>query len=478
MKRCWQGVAQAYVQLRNYAPTYFDIPNVYNLHELSTDEIILPVRSGNWTDGGRWEELWKHTWTANSGPVVDGWAYVFSGISTVNRILESLEQMKARSKSHDVFVAEMRTLRAFFYYQAIDLFGNVPIIEHPGVQASEVATRTRGEVFTYVEKEITESIPDLSGDVNQATYGRITQWMAYTLLAKLYLNAEVFTGTARWADCLNACEAIITSGKYVLEEDFFSNFAIDNEGSRENIFSLPFDQRGKLGSFVLQGFTLHYKSIETFGLDDSGVNGYCSTAEYVNLFDDADKRKQMFLIGQQYAGQIKDEAHRQFDSSNPPVPLSFNPVITSFHLSAPEAEIAGARCVKWEINKTCWFMSNDFAVYRLADVILMKAEAQLRQGNAALALATINQRYGNTSIRSRAGMPDFAESEMTLDGLLAERARELSWEGHRRNDLIRFGHFTDARVPEKNVSEDFRLLFPIPKTEMDKNSYLKQNPGY
>ena len=123
-------------------------------------------------------------------------------------------------------------------------------------------------------------------------------------------------------------------------------------------------------------------------------------------------------------------------------------------------------------------MSNDFGVYRLADIILMKAEAQFRNGDAAGALLTINQKYNGVSIRSRTGLPDFSADEMTLEGLLKERARELSWEGHRRNDLIRFGHYTDARIPDKAKSEDFRTLFPIPQAERDKNKYLEQNPGY
>jgi hypothetical protein len=138
-------------------------------------------------------------------------------------------------------------------------------------------------------------------------------------------------------------------------------------------------------------------------------------------------------------------------------------VITTFIVQAPKTETAGARCAKWEFNKEGGGpMSNDFAVYRLADVVLMMAEAQFRNGNTAEALLTINQKFNGVSIRSRTGLPDFSAAEMNLDGLLAERARELSWEGHRRNDMIRLGHFTDARIPEKNISENFRTLFPIP----------------
>ncbi len=123
-------------------------------------------------------------------------------------------------------------------------------------------------------------------------------------------------------------------------------------------------------------------------------------------------------------------------------------------------------------------MRNDYPQFPIADIILMKAEAQYRNGDAAGALTTINQKINGVSIRSRANQPDFSVIEMNPDGLLAERARELSWEGWRRNDMIRLGHYTDARIPEKAVSKNFRMLYPIPKSELDKNPYLVQNPGY
>jgi hypothetical protein len=186
----------------------------------------------------------------------------------------------------------------------------------------------------------------------------------------------------------------------------------------------------------------------------------------------------MFLVGQQYIDGIKDSAHMQYDG-NVNIPLNFNPDIKTFSIPLPEAAVAGARCAKWEFNKHSFVdMSNDFAVMRLADVVLMKAEAQFRNGNAEDALNTINYKTDGVSIRCSAGMPDFIADEMNLNGLLEERARELSWEGWRRNDLIRFGHFTDARVPEKSVSDDYRNLYPIPESELLKNPYLKQNPGY
>ena len=288
---------------------------------------------------------------------------------------------------------------------------------------------------------------------------------------------QVYTGTSRWPDCIAACDAILNSNMYALEPDFFNNFKIANEASKENILVLPFDREAGLDLFLIQDFTLHYNSGATFGLQSMGFNGYCSTAGYYALFDPNDKRRKMFLVGQQYVNQIPDSAHMQYDRAGHP--LSFDPVITTFKLQDPITETAGARCAKWEFNKEGWGnMSNDFAVFRLADIILMKAEAQLMNNDIAGALATINQKINDVSIRSRAGLPDFTASEMNPDGLLKERACELSWEGWRRNDMIRLGHFTDARTPEKGVSENFRKLYPIPQAELAKNPYLQQNPDY
>jgi hypothetical protein len=472
-----QGMAHAYVQLRNYAPTFFYGPNVYDLHEMSTDEIIVPVRGGDWHDQVLWEHLWKHTWTPTSVAVNDGWLFIFSGIGGVNQIIESLESIPEPPDNLNALIAEMRAVRAFYYYQGLDLFGNIPIVETRFINSEEAKTRTRAEVFAFVEKELKEVLPLLSKEVNITTYGRATHWFAQALLAKLYLNAEVYTGESRHAECIQACDAIINSGKYVLEPDFFKNFAIANEDSRENIFSIPFDRDRDMNFFLIQIFSLHYNSGPTFGLESGGANGFCSTAEYLKIFNDDDIRKKMFLVGQQYVNQIEDEEHLQYTSQGQL--LIFDPEITSYYIQPPKTETAGARCAKWEFNSTGWGnMSNDFAVYRLADIILMKAEAQFRNGDVGGALTTINQKFGSVSIRSRTGLPDFSAGEMNLDGLLAERARELSWEGHRRNDLIRFDHFTDARIPEKKVSEDFRTLFPIPQAEIDKNDYLEQNPGY
>lgn len=469
------GVAPAYAGLRSYPSP---IGGVFPLLELSSDEIIVPTRGADWNDGGVWKEMWKHTWTPSNYLVQDGWRFIYNGIAQVNQILQTLESLDPKPKDLAAIVAELKTIRAFYHYLALDLFGNVPIVVSNNIALKELSNRPRTEVFTFVEKELLDNLPELNTEVSPRTYGRATQWFAQAILAKLYLNAVVFTGKPRWSECINACDAILNANQYLLEPAFFDNFRVANEGSKESIFSIPYDIQQGLDGFWIQGATLHYNSRSTFGLLVGGINGFCTTAEYYALFDANDVRRKMFLVGQQYENQIQDAAHLQYDTEVN-LPLFFDPKITTFSSADPKFRMAGARCSKWEFNKESFGnMSNDFSIFRLADIVMMKTEAQYRNGNTATALATINQKINGVSIRSRAGQADFRQSDLNLEGLLAERAREFSWEGLRRNDMIRLGHFNDARVPEKGISEAFRSLYPIPKPELDKNPFLKQNLGY
>lgn len=469
------SIGSVYDGLRFYAP----VNHVYNLNEVSTDEIIVPDRLTNWNDQVQWSEMWKHTWGANNPIISGGWQFIYAGIARINSTMQIIEKANPMPSNAASMLAGMKTVKAFYYYLALDLFGNVPIVQNNNTDLSSLTNKTRQEVFDYVEQELKISLPHLPSVRNGETYGRATTWFAQAILAKLYLNAEIYTGISRWDDCIAACDAILNSNIFLLEANFFDNFKIANEGSKENIFVLPFDVNAGLNPFWVQAATLHYNSNATFGFQffPGGYNGFCSTAEYYNLFNAKDIRRNMFLVGQQYVNQINNPANLQFDFGGHP--LNFDPVITTFAIQSPKTETAGARCAKWEYNKVGGGnMSNDFAIYRLADIILMKAEAQFRKGNLGEALTTVNQKINGVSIRSRTGLPDFSANELNFDGLLAERARELSWEGHRRNDLIRFGRFNDARIPEKALSENYRILYPIPDSELNKNPYLKQNPGY
>ncbi len=476
------AIGSVYAGLRNLGPGY---TYIYELNEVCTDEIIVPVRGDNFQDPS-WEQMWKQNWDATNTIIEGAWQNIFSAISNINSVMGSIDSIRPAPADIDYMNAELRTIRAFYYYEAVDLFGNVPVYENNNVALSSLVNQSRQVVFDYIEKELLASLPYLTAEVSPSTYGYATKWTAFAILAKLYLNAQVYTGNARWSDCISVCDSILLSNNYSLEGRFFDNFQIENENSKETIFAIPFDATGGLESFFIQGATLHYQSYLSFGLEEAGLtNGFCSVQAYLDNFSPNDYRRKMFLTGQQYVGETQyvdpapDSVNMVYETDSPYPPLIFDPVITSFVVQEPETEGAGARCAKWEFNKqTPGDMSNDYQLFRLADIILMKTEAQINLGDYTVALNTINQKINGVSIRSRAIMPDFTMAELTADGILAERARELSWEGWRRNDMIRLGHFTDARIPEKPITGDFRKLFPIPQVELRKNKYLAQNLGY
>ncbi|MVM39676.1 RagB/SusD family nutrient uptake outer membrane protein [Spirosoma sp. HMF3257] len=429
--------------------------NMSNLNT-TTDEQIVPTRGGDWKDSDNWKRLYQHTWdpVTDNGQFNGPWTWCYNNITSINQQLGTITDANTK--------AELRALRAFFHYQAMDLFGNVIISD--AVTAATPKQNTRAEVFAFVEKELLAVYPNLSAEPRGAYYGRMNKYVADMILAKLYLNAQVYTGTPRWADCITRCTNLISSGKFQISGDYLSNFSTQNQNSQETILATPFD-KSKRGGMNVQMKTLHYLNQLTYNLGTAPWNGWATVTEFYNSFDDKDLRKKQWLVGQQYKADgtpLMDDA----------LPMVFRPEVEQFVFDAgANGRLAGARSQKYEIQKNNTFtdQDNDFVIYRLADVYLMRAEANIRLGNTGAALPDLN------IIRKRAGMPDY--TTITLDELLAERGRELAWEQHRRQDLIRFGQFTKAwRL--KPASQDFRTLFPIPKDQLSLNPNLKQNPGY
>jgi starch-binding outer membrane protein, SusD/RagB family len=444
----------AYAGIRDYT---------WNIHnaETTTDAMLVPTRGKDWYDGGDWLNYHRHTWPTTHGPINGIWGWLYeSGINTINQLIPQVE-------GNDNAIAELRAVRAFYYLIALDTFGNVPLITE--TSSGQVTNSTRAQVYAFVEKELTESIPNL---VDGPAYGRINQMTANGLLAKLYLNAQVYKGAPEWQKVVDATTKIIGSGRYSLEASFFDNFAVRNEGSKENIWALPFD-RFQAGGMNIAYRTLHYQSQLTYGLSGQPWNGFCSLAEFYNSFDNADVRKRMFITGPQFAADGKTQL-----LTDAGLPLVFTPEVRKdeFVSSDPDYQGAGARLGKYEIqrNNSVSDQDNDWAMLRLADIHLMRAEANLRLGKTADALADINP------IRNRAGVAPM--TALTLDDILAERGREMAWEGWRRSDLIRFGKFTE--VGGKFTSKFMKnpaahtILFPIPQQRLDANPGLKQNPGY
>jgi hypothetical protein len=351
-----------------------------------------------------------------------------------------------------------------------------------------------------VETELNAVIADLDASVGGNAYARVNQATAWAALAKLYINAEVYSGgaTTEWAKAINAVDQVETFG-YSLEGLYSSNFKQENSGSTENIFVVPYDKVFAQG-FNWPMMTLHYASQSVFEFTEQPWNGYATVEEFYNSYIDTvnnpgttgavwsglatpdpsdltkpngrgtlDSRLSNFLVGPQLLPdntQAQDPAADEDDPDG--AGLNFTPESNVIYPNGWRQ--GGARIGKYSYEQGGTnSMSNDFVIFRWGDMKLIRAEANLRLGNDALALAEVNE------IRVRAEVTPF--TALTLDNLLAERGREMFAELSRRQDLIRFGKFDDAWW-EKEESTSTYNVFPIPQPQLDVNSTLVQNPGY
>ena len=455
----------------------------YSLNGISSDELAIPHRGADWFDGGQWLRVHQHEYTDAEESVLNGWVNIYGGISNCNRVIELFEDLVERGRVEpdvaNAFIAEVKVLRAYFYYWLLDLYGNVPIIESFSDAPQNPANNSRQEVYDFVEAELETNVPLLTQAKDGTTYARFNYWAGKALQTRLYLNAEVYTGTAQWQKALDAANEIINSNLYSLEGDYFTNFNTENSGSNENILVVPYDEAQATGFNIAQ-MTLHYSSQNTFGLVDQPWNGYCSLADFYNSYDDADLRKGVsgdnsvrgnFHAGPQFTA---DGAPLTDPSAEPADPdgsgINFTPDLNELEPNCLRQ--AGARVGKYEYGGGTGRpdLNNDFVLFRYGGLLLDAAEAEKRLGNDAAAMALANQ------IRSRAGMADF--TSMSMDELLAERGRELFFEGTRRPDLIRHGKWGDAWNFKDAHSNDNLTIFPIPAEQLGANPNLTQNPGY
>ena len=448
--------------------------DIWRMYELTSEEAIITARNGGYYDQGRYQTLHKHNWLPDH-PIIQGaWQWAYAGVSDCNRVLNLLEK-SADSPTKTQFLNEIRTMRALYYFYAMDMFGNVPITSFGTADAPKQSTRA--EVFSYIEKELLAVSEGLTAPptVTIEYYGRPTKWMAYALLQKLYLNAEYYTGTAMYAQSLEYGNKIMTESKMTLVANYNDLFAANNGPNSETIFSAVYDANYSPGNSVTR-FTLHSTLRAKYNLPFSPSNAMCTIAEFYNTFNlPQDKRNALWLAGIQYGADGKE-------IKNGTGPLNFTPeiILTDEATMDVGPEIGGisrgVRSIKFfpdpNTNPSTRAQNNDMPIFRLADVHLMKAEALLRTGgDAGTALKLVND------IRARSGVT-VPLTSLTLDDILLERGRELAWEGWRRNDLIRFGKYEGKwGFKAGNESVNFRI-FPIPATELVLNSKLVQNPGY
>jgi len=455
-------VGRAYASMRGFADdisiNYPSCEFLFLLNEAVSDEACIPTRGADWYDQGRYQEAEYHTWKTDNLLLLSSWRYFFHGITSVNQVIYQVDQSELTDQEKNVVKAELRGLRAFYYYQLLDMFGNVPIVTN-FLDLNLPTNSSRADVYKFVESELLDIMDLLPKEI---IYGRFTQNVANTLLARLYLNSEVFIGTPRWQDCINACDKV--SG-YTLETNIFTNFLTANEVSKENIFVIPYDHKaGTVGNYFI-ALSLHYKQAQAVSATSNFtdcVNGICAQPGLYSMYDDADARKKGYLVGDQISKATGSVI--LMDDGNP---LTYTENIIDFtHALQNE----GVRPAKYEIKEgQVWEQDHDFVLMRYAEILMMKAECYIRLGSPALARPLVAQ------IRKRANLD--TPAEVSLDFLNAELMREFAFEGHRRTDNIRFGDFFKANWMTP-VTPAYRGIFPVPQREMDLNSSLVQNPGY
>lgn len=483
-----------------------DWNGLWRAQEVTGDQLVIPKRPWGWFDDGVYQRLHKHTWTTDDDVVNQTWGRTYAGITNCNRIIFQIESgLIPIVEGKEATLAELKVLRASYYAILCDFYGNVPIVTQFDLPIGFLPKQnTRTEVFNFIVKELNDNIPLLSSENSVATYGKFNKWAAYTLLAKMYLNAGVYTGTANWAACITACDAVINSSAgYILEPAQKNVFVTENQGSKEIIFALPMDEdyTNNWNAFDLHMQTLQQENQATYNLKNTPWGGICAIPQFINTFDKSDARYiNNWIKGQQYtsAGQMLYVAQGDFTGK----PLAFVNELPGLEKGE---SIHGFRLNKFEIKMgSTNRLSNDFPIYRYADVLMMKAECLLRNGDASAAATLVTQVRQRNFATDPAkavvtgaqllqgslyayGLKDQVNNQNTNEGgadiqygrFLDELGWEFDQEGHRRTDMIRFGAFTKkswlSHAATNNIN---RTLFPIPRTQLEKNSNLKQNPGY
>lgn len=470
---------------------------IYDYNTLTTDEAMIPIRGGDWYDGGLWENMYLHKWNANDLPLYNTWKYLYKVVVLSNKSLSVIDTYGhlLNEEQKNAYQAEVRAVRALFYYYIMDMYGRVPLVTSCNDTQDEVKQSERSEVFRFIVNELQEivtSLPDEHSNRMGNYYGRITAPVVHFLLAKLALNAEIYcddnwTDGIRpngkelffhvdgeqlnaWETCIRYCDKLAESG-YVLEKDYSYNFAVHNENSSENIFTIPLDKNFYAAQFHYLFRSRHYNHGGALGgASENGTSATISTIlAYGYGTDNVDTRFEKNF----YAGQVVvDGKIVKLDSGEP---LEYKPLELKLNLTgSPYVKTAGARMAKYEVDRTSHSdgrqPDNDIVLFRYADVLLMKAEAKARNGEDGS--LELNQ------VRSRVGMPD---RSATLENILEERLMELVWEGWRRQDLIRFDLFHQSYDQREQLADEasgYTTVFPIPQKCIDLNPRLEQHVGY
>jgi hypothetical protein len=435
----------------------------YDLNSYTCDDQIIPHRNtGDW--GTDQVELYTHTEPTSLGIISNTWTWAYEVIGKANTAITTL----TASKGDPASIAEVKVARAWAYYLLMDDFGSVPFYTDNNTPVNKIPQISRKDLYTWIVTELKANVDLLSTTKGGAYYGRFNKWAGYMVLAKVYLNAGVYTGTADWQDALDAAN-VVASGGFTLHPatanpgspngntyyELFGDVCPDDE----TILAITLTEGVISGNiYAIRGLNnANGNAIFTAAGAAGLINGWNGTvvpATFYNKYDNADIRKKQFLVGAVAGG------------------TTYTTTLSSL-ISPGAGPDEGIRDLKFVpvLPVDASGASNDFPVYRYADVLLMQAECEVRLGNAAAAKPFIDQ------VRVRAGIGALAAAP-TLTDIYDERGRELVFEGHRRQDMIRFGTYLLPKEYSPATQPATEELFPIPSSILANNPLLKQNPGY
>ncbi len=523
--------------LRAFEHAYWSIQggSTFMLQENSTDELMTPNRQGDWFDGGQYQRVHYHTWTPNDGYTSDAWNALYGGVTLATNSLEDLqgitdpERFSMTRAELDGMIAELRTLRAWFNIRLLDMYRNIVLVKQVKGQTQGGPQVSPQEAFTYIEQELKESLPNLPTrqSLGANSVGRWTQGGAAALLTRLYLNAKVYTGTDRYADCATVCTDMLAGkyGQYALESRWDAPFDYTNATSSETVFGFP-------GSFGLTHWQydggmyfwmLPVNATFYFGFTDFGT----ANPKYaMQPGRDVDSTEYSFALGkpyikfQKYPDDVRLKTYKNLGNSRRegmflqgylpyvnangnvdtvrstkgPYPLFFRDQVGLFLNAKPGARISnktsnmnnadqnsGIYPVKYpyypssDPNK----ISSAYAEIRFAEIYYSLAECKYRAGDKAGAAALLNTVRARNYPTNSPSLYKTDGSQLTDQEMLDEWGREFLVEGRRRTDLVRWGVFNTGTWWDKQPDADnHTTIFPIGQNVLNVSTQLKQNPGY
>lgn len=470
------------------------------MQESTTDILVMPANASGWDDGGIYKKMHLHTWNSEAPQVKRLWAKLYPGVLHANRIIEQLEGDVVpvpSGLSKESFIAEMKVARAFYYWLLIDNFGDVPFVT---TTSQELPSSTaREEIYQSIVSDITTSLAQLSDENNTLMYGRFNKWAGKTLLANLYLNAEVYTGTPEWDKCISECNDIINSEKYELEQNYTDCFSAHNENSNETIFAIPYDEINGSGLFI--NYTFHASSRYKYNLGTTPWGAGCAKAvsQFIDTYDPDDSRlDDTWEHGLQFAADGVTPLLCTYDRAGEQL---------NYSKDLPDGiyttEDEGYRIKKFLPEMGAQYnMNNDIPFFRYAQVLMMKAECLLRKGQAdeaAIIVTQVRQRAFNDTpakatvtgtqlianskynfgyIENYEIVDNGDTSPVEFGGFYDELGYEFACEWIRRRDMIRFGTYSTKSWLSHKPQGEKAEVFPIPQTVIDANPNLEQNTDY